>query len=200
MADIIVQPKVLSSQNPDTYDNLIMAQAQNATYATYASTDTSKGTIEERLTALGFKQGSVAMEDVYIQLTTEPPVEKQTSPNMTQNLITKQGTYVIVNLQFESNASKGAQAFILPPNQTSLLIGTIPQEFCPIQNLSENISVATTTLGINFTSNLNINTPAILNVNTNGEIQIEFLQTYGSYLYFANIIINFGYNQSESQS
>ena len=34
MADKIVQPKVLASQNPDTYDNLIIAQAQNATNAT----------------------------------------------------------------------------------------------------------------------------------------------------------------------
>lgn len=34
MADIIVQPKVLASQNPDTYNNLIMAQAQNATNVT----------------------------------------------------------------------------------------------------------------------------------------------------------------------
>ena len=34
MADIIVKPKVLASQNPDTYNNLIMAQAQNATNVT----------------------------------------------------------------------------------------------------------------------------------------------------------------------
>ena len=34
MADRIVQPKVLASTNPDTYDNLIMQQAQNATNVT----------------------------------------------------------------------------------------------------------------------------------------------------------------------
>lgn len=34
MAARIVQPKVLASQNPDTYDDLIMAQAQNATNVT----------------------------------------------------------------------------------------------------------------------------------------------------------------------
>ena len=34
MANIVVQPKVLASQNPDTYNNLIMAQAQNATNVT----------------------------------------------------------------------------------------------------------------------------------------------------------------------
>ena len=37
MADRIVQPKVLASTNPDTYDNLIIAQAQNATNATNAT-------------------------------------------------------------------------------------------------------------------------------------------------------------------
>lgn len=34
MADRIVQPKVLASTNPDTYDNLIFQQAQNATNVT----------------------------------------------------------------------------------------------------------------------------------------------------------------------
>lgn len=34
MADRIVQPKVLASQNPDTYDNLIIQQAQNASNVT----------------------------------------------------------------------------------------------------------------------------------------------------------------------
>ena len=34
MADRIVQPKVLASTNPDTYDNLIMQQAQNSTNVT----------------------------------------------------------------------------------------------------------------------------------------------------------------------
>ena len=34
MADRIVQPKVLASTNPDTYDNLIIQQAQNATNVT----------------------------------------------------------------------------------------------------------------------------------------------------------------------
>ena len=37
MAYRIVQPKVLASTNPDTYDNLIIQQAQNATNATNAT-------------------------------------------------------------------------------------------------------------------------------------------------------------------
>ena len=36
MADRIVQPRVLASTNPDTYDNLIIQQAQNATNASNA--------------------------------------------------------------------------------------------------------------------------------------------------------------------
>lgn len=46
MANIIVQPKVKNTNG--TLDNLIYA------VILYASSDTSKGTIEERLTALGF--------------------------------------------------------------------------------------------------------------------------------------------------
>lgn len=51
MADIVVQPKVKNAQG--TYDNLIMFQG------TYASSDTSKGTIEERLTRLAHKETTI---------------------------------------------------------------------------------------------------------------------------------------------
>ena len=54
--------------------------ATNATYAQYASEDTSKGTIEERLSAMGFSEGSV----------TKSPLWQ--SP--TRNVLYKQGKFV----------------------------------------------------------------------------------------------------------
>lgn len=47
MADRIVQPKVLVSTNPDTYDNLIMQQAQNATDATNVTTNINGNAISD---------------------------------------------------------------------------------------------------------------------------------------------------------
>lgn len=63
--------------------------AGTATVAQYASADTSKGTIEQRLTDLGFKSGNFAV------------------PNgkVTENTITRQGNYVIGKLTF-SEANK----------------------------------------------------------------------------------------------
>lgn len=61
--------------------------ATNANIAQYASEDTSKGTIEERLTALGFKEGSFT-------------IQNSTGAEITTNInsIKKQGKYVIANL------------------------------------------------------------------------------------------------------
>ena len=54
----------------------------NANIAIYASEDTSKGTIEERLTAMGFKQGVAELPD---------------GVTASANSLTKQGKYVIFN-------------------------------------------------------------------------------------------------------
>lgn len=70
MANIIVQPKVLNEDGV-TYDNLIMQQAvnatnaENATIAQYASSDTSKGTIEERLTNIPYKNKKVIWSGIH---------------------------------------------------------------------------------------------------------------------------------------
>lgn len=57
--------------------------ANSAKIATYASEDTSKGTIEERLTAMGFKSGVAVLSDGVTAYT---------------NSLIKQGKYVIFNL------------------------------------------------------------------------------------------------------
>ena len=60
---------------------------KNATIADYASADTSKGTIEERLTNLGFKKGSITLED---------------DRYVTLNELKRQGNYVIGNIDFDN--------------------------------------------------------------------------------------------------
>lgn len=68
MADKIVQPKVLASTNPDTYDNLIIAQAQNATNATTA-TNATNGILKADGTYTGFtldSNGVLKIGDIII--------------------------------------------------------------------------------------------------------------------------------------
>lgn len=91
-----------------TLDNIISESSGNTVtvkYAKYASTDTSKGTIEERLTNLGFKQGSISLA----------------SGTATNNSVTRQGNYCILNLSLDRNFSA---------TQTTT-IGTLPEQFRP---------------------------------------------------------------------
>lgn len=82
-----------------------------ATYAYYAGPDTSKGTIEERLTNLGFKEGSFI------------PYINSGTAQATKNHITKKGKYVIANLEISSNAN--------------FTIGvSVPAEFRPKEDVS----------------------------------------------------------------
>ncbi len=75
--------------------------ATQATRASYSSADTSKGTIETRLTNLGFKSGSVTLS----------------SGSATVNTITRQGNYVIGRLVGTGGSSNvGTTLFTLPVN------------------------------------------------------------------------------------
>lgn len=92
--------KVVNAQNAD--------KAVNSTYASYASTDTSKGTIEERLTSLGFKEGTLTV-----------PVDAE---NVSLNYIRKQGN--IVTIWFALKGDKDAY----PGGSITC---TIPSAFVP---------------------------------------------------------------------
>lgn len=91
--------------------------ATTAKIAQYASADTKKGTIEERLTKLGFKEGVVT-----------PVVDSAENVTVTNNVIQRQGNYVIGQFiavgQFYAYTDTETNAYILP-------IGTVPKEFIP---------------------------------------------------------------------
>ena len=78
--------------------------------AKYASTDKSKGSIEERLTKLGFRQGTLT-----------PSISTLSVP---ENIFTRQGNYVLMNsTTFVNSKSMSAQS--------SYTIGIVPVEFRP---------------------------------------------------------------------
>lgn len=77
--------------------------------AEYASTDKTKGTIEERLSSLGFKQGSVALSNGVTAST---------------NTVKKQGKIVQIDLVLTKSVSGGK------------VIGTVPADFCPPADVS----------------------------------------------------------------
>ena len=72
----------LTGEQYDTLDEILIYPTTTS-IAMYASSDYSKGTIEERLTKLGFSEGSFVVSD---------------GATVTVNSIKKQGKYVIANL------------------------------------------------------------------------------------------------------
>lgn len=82
--------------------------------------DTSKGTIEERLTALGFKEGSVTVAGGLGVIATQT------------NTVKRQGNYCILNIAIN----------IQEQNKPSYL-GVIPEQFCPETNTAVKCTMMT---------------------------------------------------------
>lgn len=97
----------------------------NATYAQYASEDTSKGTIEERLTSLGFKTGS-------LEILADDSGRK---PSVNLNLIRKEGNVVAVYYSGE----KG-RASLDSSSLRQNIVGKIPSEFWPSTTPTQRVT------------------------------------------------------------
>lgn len=85
---------------------------QKSTYAEYASTDTSKGTIEQRLTSLGFREGSILLDSSI------------SSEFVTLNELKRQGNYVNLNLKIT-----------MVGMTTDAILGNIPVNFRPKEEM-----------------------------------------------------------------
>lgn len=156
-----------------------VSNAAQADRATYAGTDTSKGTIdarlsaldanqaafEERLSALGFKEGTVTL------------VADSTADI---NYLSRQGNYVIGT--FSGYRKNGYT-----------MIGTIPEDFRPDKSVTLYGAVygycyETALGGVN-----NIGAPAEVKVEPNGDFYISNTLTEAT-LNPQNVYISFGYN------
>ena len=111
MAEKIVQPKVKKTDG--TYDELIINKANTAVYA---SSDTSKGTIEERLTNLGFRQGSINLSSMV---------------TASENKVTRQGNYVIGNLVISALNIENLSLIQNSYSYKNFTLGTLDAQFSP---------------------------------------------------------------------
>lgn len=151
--------------------------ATQADYASYASSDTSKGTIEERLTRLGFRQGTVQLN---------------TGFSASENYLYRQGNYVIGKLALTNTFDETFYSASTP----SWLIGEWPSDFSPkattIQGITFNIkgAIAISTAGVTVQGGLYKNLGQIL-------LQFNFPappSTSPSYrVQISDICIYFGY-------
>lgn len=137
-----------------------------AQIAQYASADTSKGTIEERLTALGFKEGAVS------------PVTDSTAYI---NYLCRQGNYVLGT--FTGYYKNGYT-----------MLGTIPEAFRPNKSVTlygavHGYCYETALGGIE-----NIGAPVEVKVDPNGDFYISNTLTETTSLNPQNVYISFGYD------
>lgn len=126
-----------------------------AKYATYASTDTSKGTIEERLNALGFNEG-VANYTFYASAT---------DGSVSSNSLKKQGKYVLFNFVGTKISSVIIPEKFRPKENTTVSVYGIDNLhlddiFTAIINTDGTISFYTKTYG----KVINLNSIGLLNV------------------------------------
>lgn len=111
-------------------DNPNVVGCQKANVANYASSDTSKGTIEERLTNLGFKTGSTTTGEFTWSSTA------QTYFDTTNSYINgyRQGNYVILEIYLKPNKSYWGNIFSMYTNLIQWNSAEIYRIFGPKNN------------------------------------------------------------------
>lgn len=136
--------------NVQSVFEILDGENHKAKYAEYASEDTSKGTIEERLTRLGFREGVV--ENLVATAST--------------NFLKRQGNYVIGQLCFYPNNLIGA----IP--DATVPIGVLPLDFRPSSDklifasfLYASPNRATRTTFISGTIQIKINSSGMIVIN-----------------------------------
>ena len=114
---------VTNAVNAENAANAVNAtNAESATYATYASADTTKGTIEERLTKLG---SVISRKFIYAY----SPVYNGIGTNVEKDTIYRQGNYVMLpELILKCQNSEDT----IPVDYIS---GTIPEEYRPKEKI-----------------------------------------------------------------
>ena len=131
--------------------------------------DISKGTIESRLTNLGFKQGSIQLSS-YVST---PSINVGT---VTKNIVKRQGNYVLGEFEI---------SFLLVTGDTGIGIGTIPENFRPKNTIYVGVrgAVSGNSLGENL-PRIAIFPSGLVEVERNGdELNYDF----------SIIAFNFGY-------
>lgn len=168
----------------------------NATFAQYASADTSKGTIEERLTSLGFKQGSIELSTALTDniISYQPP---HFTPSV--NLVEKEGNFVILSFNSNGNVYDTNGSGIPPLNYNGYVtLGVLPVDYRP--SLEHSFSVCGQ-YSEPSGSSYQVRYTTTLTIQTDGTVKV-----YGSYntysgqsaTYISDLIFTVGYDKSRT--
>lgn len=143
-------------------------KVNNANIATYASSDYSKGTIEERLTNLGFKQGSFIVENQ-----SSSSVDDNGEPyatvllNISVNEIKRQGNYCIANLKVDFDTQANPNYTGGSSSVTYSAKVTVPEEFRPKQTVTGYFAGTTKEVATGYV-------PNYVNIYADGRVTFKY--------------------------
>ena len=136
--------------------------ATNATIAQYADTDTSKGTIEERLTRLGFKEESVSLSSQALSYFKDTSVVK----------CTRQGNYVNITLDLALKTDNLSLQYEVFTTSRLIELCTIPENFRPKEIQRGSISAQFIVwIGVQNANNY-INFAKMVDISPNGVVRL----------------------------
>lgn len=128
--------------------------------------DSSKGTIEERLTNLGFKEGSIEWLDT---------AQAYIDTNNSKFTLKRQGNYVIAEIALKFLNSLSTQDLF--SSSSSIGIGNVPPEFIPLLNTYRGYVHVEVQMNLSTSSSSNIriykNVPVRIMFNGNGTVGIK---------------------------
>ena len=137
--------------------------------------DINKGTVEERLTRLGFRQGSTDTGEIVFN----DAASEQISIDSTNINVYRQGNYVIFNLYLYFKTYNPKDFF---SRSNNFVLGTISQGFRPKENIDFYISFPTSLSGsasgvtayyyfsMNIALRINISTEGIITVSNSASL------------------------------
>ena len=162
----VVKIKVKNSEG--LYDNLIPQSASSAEYGTYASLDTSKGTIEDRLSKLAHREGTVSW----------------TGLGSSVNVISREGNYCILNFVTISGSRYNFNYYANDSGTWATITNFLPINFRPQTQITGycklngmiKISSSSSTLSGHFETKFNPD--GSINIRISGSSAVTEAYTY----------------------
>ena len=143
--------------------------------------DITKGTIEERLTRLGFKQGELVIDTTNLSSTT----------SITKNSLSRQGNYVIGDLEINDSSTSLTGMYLIGANQNQII--QIPSEFIPLGNTSISAYVKYACMDTSNFSSYTQYSYEKITVSSDGFVPIPDMNYSTLVGYVKTIKIHFGY-------
>lgn len=142
---------------------------------------TQLNNLSSRLSSLGFKQGELVIDSTYLSTTT----------SITKNSLSRQGNYVIGDLEINDSSTSLTGMYLIGANQNQII--QIPSEFRPLDNTSISAYVKYACMDTSNFSSYTQYSYEKITVSSDGFVPIPDMNYSTLVGYVKTIKIHFGY-------